>query len=71
MSQLRDDERLELLKEVGGAKLYEDKRDESKKTMLTQREHAETINESVRSLERDLITCSGVLWSSSCLKAEC
>ena len=47
MSQLEDSERLKLLKEVGGASLYEDKRAESYKTMMTQREHAETINESV------------------------
>lgn len=48
MSQLEDSERLKLLKEVGGASLYEDKRAESYKTMMTQREHAATINESVR-----------------------
>ena len=50
MSQMEDSERLKLLKEIGGASLYEDKRAESYKTMMTQREHAETINESVRFL---------------------
>jgi hypothetical protein len=47
MSQLEDHQRLGLLKEVGGALLYEDKRKESEKTMASQRAQASTIDESV------------------------
>jgi hypothetical protein len=33
MSTMKDSERLELLKEIGGTRVYEDKRKESKKVM--------------------------------------
>jgi hypothetical protein len=47
MSQLTDAERLTMLKEVGGASLYENKRIESSKEMAAQRGHIDVIDESV------------------------
>ena len=48
MSQLSDAQRLDLLKEVGGASLYENKRTESAKEMAAQAEHIGAIDDAVR-----------------------
>jgi chromosome segregation ATPase len=52
MSQLSDAERLNLLKEIGGASLYEVKRSESYKTMMSQKEQLADVDDTVRIVSR-------------------
>ena len=49
MSTMKDKERLELLKEIGGTKVYEDRRRESLKILHDTDNRGQQINEVVRS----------------------
>jgi len=48
MSTMKDKERLELLKEIGGTKVYEDRRRESLKILHDTDNRGQQINEVVR-----------------------
>lgn len=67
MSQMKDAERLDMLKEVGGARVYELKRKESKRTMEEQASQVRSTDETVRccfcntlSVRRQVRSASGV-----------
>lgn len=48
MSLIKDEERLELLKEIGGTKVYEERRAESRKVMHETEGRRQRIEEVVR-----------------------
>ena len=65
MSTMKDKERLELLKEIGGTKVYEDRRRESLKILHDTDNRGQQINEVVRAshcctfLQAVMITSAG------------
>ena len=52
MTTMKDHERLDLLKEIGGTKVYEERRKESLKLMQDTETRRQRINEVVSSVRR-------------------
>lgn len=55
MANMKDGERLELLKEIGGTRVYEERRRESEKLMA----ECETKRETIQGLVRGLVWWKG------------